>query len=161
MGSAEQLPCSGEPGHDTFPGDVISHLLRRLVRWGGLLEPHDHAGIRASLSEVLALGELSATSGLSQLELGEALGLEKSTVSRLVAGLEHRGWVDRRRDPANRRYVRLGLTLAGADVAARLGAHFRERHRALLGELSAEEINALRVGLSALDRVIRRHHGTG
>jgi DNA-binding MarR family transcriptional regulator len=158
MMPAEQGTSAEALSSSPFPDDVISRLLRRLVRWGGLLEPHDHAGIEASRSEVLALGELSATGQLSQLELGEALGLEKSTVSRLVAGLERRGWVVRRRDPANRRYVRLELTRAGTDVAAHLGAHLCAHHRALLGELTAEERHALAVGLTALDRAIRRHH---
>ena len=44
-----------------FPEDVISTMLRRLVRAGGLLEPHDHPGAHASLSEILAMRELAET----------------------------------------------------------------------------------------------------
>jgi DNA-binding MarR family transcriptional regulator len=141
-----------------FPEDVISGLLQRLVRSAGLLEPHDHAGVRASLSEVMALRELSATSGLTQAELGEALTLEKSTVSRLVAGMEQRGWVSRERNPADRRFVRLRLTSVGTDVATRIGAFLAERHRAMLSTLTAEELTALSVGLTALARAIGAQH---
>jgi DNA-binding MarR family transcriptional regulator len=146
------------PAPAPFPEDVISTLLLRLVRSGSLLEPHDHDGLHASLSEVLALRELTATSGPTQAELGEALALEKSTVSRLVAGLERRGWVERERDPANRRFVRLRLTATGTDVATRIGAHLAGRHRALLGELTPEELTALSVGLGALARAIATTH---
>ena len=60
-----------------FPDDELRRLLRWLVRVGGLLEPHDHDGVRASASEVFALAELTEAGPLSQQQLGERLGLEK------------------------------------------------------------------------------------
>ncbi len=137
-----------------FPDDVLSRLLRRLVRSGGLLEPHTHAGVAASLSEVLALGELADAPGMTQAELGELLALEKSTVSRLVVGMERRGWVSRERDEANRRFVRLHLTADGQAVARRIGEHFHSRHAQMIEALTPEELTALGVGLTALARVI-------
>jgi len=98
-----------------FPDDWLRRLLRGLVRAGGLLEPHDPSGVRLSLSEVFALGELADAGTLSQQELADRLGLEKSTVSRLAANLERREWLTRERDPANRRFYRLRLTGARAE----------------------------------------------
>jgi DNA-binding MarR family transcriptional regulator len=141
-----------------FPDDVISSVLRRLVRSGGLLEPHDHAGVHASLSEILALRELIEHPGIAQNELAERLGLEKSTVSRLVAGMEQRGWVSRNRDPANRRYLRLTLTARGDETAHRIGRRLHEHHRILLAGLTPSELDALTVGLTALARVIEHVH---
>ena len=69
-----------------FPDDELRRALQRLFRLGGLLEPHQHAGLKLSLSEVMALGELGDVESMSQQELGQLLGLEKSTVSRLAAG---------------------------------------------------------------------------
>ncbi len=137
-----------------FPEDVISTMLRRLVRAGGLLEPHDHPGAHASLSEILAMRELAETPGLAQNDLADRLGLEKSTVSRLVGGLERRGWVRRDRDPENRRYLRLSLTDEGAATARMIGHHLHEHHRALLSGLTPAELQALAVGLTALARVL-------
>jgi DNA-binding MarR family transcriptional regulator len=142
----------------TFPDDVISTVLRRLVRSGGLLESHAHAGVHASLSEVLALRELIEEPGMAQNELAERLGLEKSTVSRLVAGMQQRGLVSRDRDPENRRYLRLTLTAAGDKTARRVAAHFHEHHRVVFGALTPSELNALTVGLTALARVIEQVH---
>src|SRR5690349_21069945 len=100
----------------------------------------------------MALGELAGVDGLSQQQLGEALGLEKSTVSRLAAGLEGRGWVARERDVANRRFYRLSLTPEGRAVAQRVGTALREHHTKLLGGLTPQERAGLALGLSGLLR---------
>lgn len=42
--------------------------------------------------------------GMTQGQLGEQLGLEKSSVSRLLDGLERRDWVVRTRDPKDSRH---------------------------------------------------------
>jgi DNA-binding MarR family transcriptional regulator len=141
-----------------FPDDELRRLLRWLVRVGGLLEAHDHDGIRASASEVFALAELTEAGPLSQRELGERLGLEKSTTSRLAAGLERRGWLERIRDPANRRYYRLALTPDGDAAAERIGSFFSGQHQYLFAELTTEELNGLLLGMSGLARVIEQHH---
>jgi DNA-binding MarR family transcriptional regulator len=140
-----------------FPDDELRRLLRWLVRAGELLEPHDHDGVRASASEVFALGELTDAGALSQQQLGERLGLEKSTVSRLAAGLERRGWLERVRDPANRRYYQLALTPTGVTAAERIGAYFTEQHQHLFAALTAEERAGLLVGMSGLARVMEHH----
>ena len=51
-----------------------------------------------SASEARALIELLAARGIAQGQLAALLGLEKSTVSRLAAGLERKGWLRRGRD---------------------------------------------------------------
>lgn len=137
-----------------FPDDWIRRLLRGLVRASGLLETHNHAGSRLSMSEVFALAELSDSDSLSQQDLAERLGLEKSTVSRLAGNLERRGWLSRERDPANRRYYRLRLTVRGRDVARRTGGHFHVYHAALLRELTPAERAGLEVGLAGLIRAL-------
>ena len=143
-----------EPG--AFPSDWIRRLLRGLVRAGGLLEPHNHAGTRLSISEVFALAELAESDGLSQQDLADRLGLEKSTVSRLAGNLENRGWLSRDRDPANRRLYRLRLTELGSGVANRLGGHFRAHHAALLDELTPAERAGLEIGLTGLIRALEK-----
>jgi DNA-binding MarR family transcriptional regulator len=152
--------------HDTtitsgaFPDDDLSRAMRRLVRLGGLLEPHDHAGLQISLSELMALGVLAEVEAMSQQDLGAELGLEKSTVSRLAAGLQNRGWLTRERDPANRRYYRLRLTDDGRTTADRAGLDLRRHHQHLLSDLTPAELEALNVGLNALTRALQAHHRT-
>lgn len=148
------------PG-SAFPDDDLRRLLRQLVRVSGLLEPHDHAGVRASASEVYALGELIEAGTLSQQELAERLGLEKSTVSRLAAGMQSRGWLSRERDPQNRRVYRLSLTDQGQAAARRVGEYFHGRHADLLAELTPAERRGLMLGLAGLVRAAERVRTTG
>lgn len=137
-----------------FPDDWLRRLLRGLVRAGGLLESHDHGGLRLSPSEIFALGELSDAGAMSQRELADRLGLEKSTVSRLAAGLERREWLSRERDPANRRFYRLCLTARGRAAAKRAGGHFRSYHAALFEALTPAEQAGLQLGLAGLIRAL-------
>ena len=157
--------------HDTtvnpsvFPDDELRAALRQLFRFGRVLEPQRGHGTRASLSEVMALGELAEVEAMSQHQLAALLGLEKSTVSRLVAGLVERGWVTRSRNSHNRRLYRLTLTEDGRAIAASVGEELRAEHQQLLGELTPDERRALAVGLAGLVRVLKSHprgpHGHG
>lgn len=113
----------------------------------------DQAALPAvSSSEARALIELVSARGIAQGELAGLLGLEKSTVSRLAAGLERKGWIRRGRDEGNQRYVRLYLTPEGRGVAARLWAAWQSTQARILGALSAEERAGLSAGLRGLVR---------
>jgi DNA-binding MarR family transcriptional regulator len=133
--------------------DSLGVLLSRLIRSAGLLGPGQPLlGEPVSLSEAFALAELAGDAPLSQRDLAERLGLEKSTVSRLVAGLERSGQVSRERDPVNRRFYRITLTGKGRSTAERLVAGMRQRHAQILGAMTEAEREALTVGVAALLR---------
>jgi len=145
----------------TFPDDDLRRFFQQLARTSGLLEtvrPHEHAGVQLSLSETMALAELAAAGSTSQQDLADRLGLEKSTVSRLAAGMEGRGWISRERDADNRRLYRLRLTAEGRDVADRVGAELHAHHSRILARLTDEERRALALGLGALVRVLDAGH---
>jgi DNA-binding MarR family transcriptional regulator len=115
--------------------------------------PGQAAGLSpVSASEARALVELVTARGLAQGELAGLLGLEKSTVSRLAAGLERKGWIRRGRDTDNQRYVRLYLTPEGRAVAARVWQAWHSRQARILAALSAEERAGLSFGLRGLVR---------
>lgn len=59
---------------------------------------------------------------ITQGQLGERLSLEKSSVSRLVNGLEKRGWVERTRDPQDSRQKLLSPTPKVLETAERCAA---------------------------------------
>jgi DNA-binding MarR family transcriptional regulator len=105
-----------------------------------------------SASEARALIELVAARGIAQGELAALLNLDKSTVSRLAAGLERKGWVRRGRDEDNQRYVRLYLTPQGGEVAARVWQAWQSRQARILAALSADERAGLSAGLRGLVR---------
>ena len=146
----------------TFPEDDLRRFLQQVARTSGLLDAgdrsHQHAGVQLSVSETFALGELAESGELSQQDLAARLGLEKSTVSRLAAGMEDRGWLVRERDAENRRVYRVRLTDVGRDVADRVGAELRAHHEHLLARLTTDERRALAVGLRALMRELTAAH---
>jgi DNA-binding MarR family transcriptional regulator len=155
--------ASGASAH--FPEDDLRRLLQHLVRAAGLLEPnpgtHEHGGVHVSMSEVLALGELAEAGTLSQQDLAWRLGLEKSTVSRLAAGMEVRGWLSRHREATNRRYYQLRLTAEGQQIARRVGQDLRDHHAHLLDLVTPKERKALAIGLTGLIRAMESHGPPG
>jgi DNA-binding MarR family transcriptional regulator len=114
-----------------------------------------------SASEARALIELVAARGIAQGELGGLLGLEKSTVSRLAAGLERKGWIRRGRDEDNQRYVRLYLTEQGRTVADRVLNAWQSRQERVLATLTADERAGLEIGLRGLVRSLAAERVTG
>jgi DNA-binding MarR family transcriptional regulator len=111
------------------------------------------AGVPAvTASEARALTELLAAHGIAQGQLAALLGLEKSTVSRLAAGLESKGWIRRGRDERNHRYVRLYLTPQGRAVADRIWQAWQSRQARILAGLTAEERAGLATGLRGVLR---------
>lgn len=112
----------------------------------------DGGGAVVSVSEGRALVELLAARGIAQGELGSLLGLEKSTVSRLAAGLERKGWLRRGRDEENQRFIRLYLTPEGRAVAGRVWRAWQSRQERILSSLTAEERAGLAAGLHGLVR---------
>lgn len=75
--------------------------------------------------------------------------IEKTKVSRAVAGLEAEGLLQRQTDPVDRRAERLSLTAAGRAVFAQLGGRALAYDQALRAALGAAEA-------AALDRALRR-----
>ena len=136
--------------------EPLHGLLMDLVRATGLLHPDQAApGQPVSMSQVFALHELDTPTPLSQRDLAERLGLEKSTVSRMVAEMERKGLLVRERDPANRRLHRLRITDEGRALHAHIGGAFHDHFQRWLGTMTRAERDALNVGLRALVRAIR------
>jgi DNA-binding MarR family transcriptional regulator len=158
-----------EPTAGPSPTEEISEvdetlltLLTRLIRDAGLLrsgqsEPGD-ATHPVSLSEGFVLMEiLEAPAPLSQRNLVEGLNLDKSTVSRLVSGLERRGMVRRARNRTNQRFYDLSLTEYGKVMAQFFSDSHRRRHMQLLRGMNEDERRALSIGLGAFLRVLAHH----
>jgi len=138
-------------GENGVSGDEVTAANGGDPRSGG--SPDEGPGTDVvSPSEARALIELVSARGIAQGELAGLLGLEKSTVSRLAAGLERKGWIRRGRDEDNQRYVRLYLTPEGRVVAGRVWAAWQSRQARILGALSAEERAGLSAGLRGLVR---------
>jgi DNA-binding MarR family transcriptional regulator len=140
------------PADDAELVQLLGQLLRVVSPESAGPGHGEPPGSGLSASEARALIELVAARGIAQGQLGTLLGLEKSTVSRLAAGLERKGWVRRGRDEANQRYIRLYLTPEGSQVAAQVWSAWQTRQARILASLTAEERAGLASGLRGLIR---------
>jgi len=102
---------------DPIPG--IRAASRRLVRAWGFLNK-SVAGTDMSGSAVHAIIEIGRSGNLTATKLAERLGLEKSTVSRLVSGLIARGELSEAASTQDGRAKLLGLTAQGCETLARI-----------------------------------------
>jgi DNA-binding MarR family transcriptional regulator len=136
----------------------LTELLQDLVAIGRQLGAFERSAVCCGTVTVPQCVALQALLEAPR-ELGELAsfaGSSKSAMTRLVDGLERRGWVSRRRDAEDRRRVVAELTKAGLVEATRL----RElTHRTLDGVLDlvpeakrAQVIESLHLLRSAMDQ---------
>jgi DNA-binding MarR family transcriptional regulator len=118
----------------------LSRRLRRDAE--GVLEPHAEFGVGGfGILGRLARAERRT---LRQTDLGDAMGLSVSRISRLVDTLESRGYVARRPCPGDARAINVELTDTGLAVAGRAQDSVFEFVQSRFFEgLSGEEIRTL------------------
>jgi len=145
-------PTNAAPDVDALQSRIVV-----FVREFGLHRPDlTPCGVPVSISQAHALTELAAMGSLTQSELGSALRLSKSTVSRLVGQLEEHGWVERDRgQPDDGRVVRLRLTVAGTRVSGRVAKARRARMARLLERIPEPDRGAV---LRALNILVEAAH---
>ena len=92
------------------------------------------------------LTRLAENEGQSQQAIGDLIGLNPTQMVFLVDELEGRGFVERRRNPADRRSYALYLTSAGRDMLSRVqeaGRIHQARLGASLSETEQEQLTEL------------------
>lgn len=142
---------TGSPADDleTWPTGRLLSAAARLVEhaWNAHLARWDlsHAGLAAL--HVLLAGPLT------QRELAARVQVEDQTMSRTVERLERSGYVERHRDPDDRRRIVVSLTADGRAACLRAGdGAVAEGFFAALGE----DLPPLRRALTA---IVRHHSG--
>jgi DNA-binding MarR family transcriptional regulator len=104
------------------------------ARFAERLEPLGLAPRHAGVLRVLR-----QSTGVNQRVVAESLGLPPSRLVALVDELEHRGLVERREDPQDRRSYALHLTARGSDVLEEIGRIARRHGEDLLRSLDPRE----------------------
>jgi DNA-binding MarR family transcriptional regulator len=77
------------------------------------------AGVEMTAEQWGAIILLLNSDAMTQGQLGERLYLEKSSVSRLLGGLERRGWVVRTKSPGDNRHKLVSPTPKALETAER------------------------------------------
>jgi DNA-binding MarR family transcriptional regulator len=124
----------------TPPG--TSTLLYRLAKKITRCVPEEQLGMK--LRQFWLLSFLADKDSVAQHEIGEAFMLDANNVVLLLNELEAQGWVERRRDPADRRRHVVYITEAGRDALRRSEEAREEVEDDVLSMLSPEERDTLR-----------------
>jgi DNA-binding MarR family transcriptional regulator len=102
-------------------------------------------GIRPSHFGVLRAVE--AKPGVSQQDIGEAMGLAPSWIMSIIDELEGSDLLERRRDPSDRRKHQVHLTSPGRGVLAKANAVAQELDAALVSSIGSADRDGFLRGL--------------
>lgn len=146
MASGER---SADDGLEPEPERHIGYLIRRAQ------QRHVAAWTRIASSEISSvqytiLVVLDRMGESSQRELCDAADLDRSTIADLVARMERKGLIERRRDPNDARRNTVTLSAAGRAERDRLRPLVEEVQEELVRSMSSRERRSLRIGLHAL-----------
>jgi DNA-binding MarR family transcriptional regulator len=124
--------------------------LRRIVRAIELYSQDVLKSFGLTGPQLWAIKTLQREGPLAATMLADALAVQPSTLSILVDRLEQRGLVRRIRSREDRRFVELGLTPKGEELAARAPEAAQGRLLHGLGTLSAPKQRAILKAVTAL-----------
>ena len=96
--------------------------------------------------------------GVTQKELAERVGLDGSSLVRLLDILEGKGWVERRADVADRRSKRIFLTTQGNTAVDSIRATMLEAELSMLQDLDDAEVEAMLGGVQKIRSRIDQMH---
>jgi DNA-binding MarR family transcriptional regulator len=133
--------------------------LRQLVqafvrRFGLLLEGQTPCGQPVSTSYAHALMFLLEAGRARQSELGGALGIDKSNVTRLCAQMEAKGHIEQARVPEDGRARLVSLTARGRRLAESVQHSSKQRFAEILERIPAGRRRTVLAGLAALDAAL-------
>ncbi|UCH09943.1 MAG: MarR family transcriptional regulator [Fidelibacterota bacterium] len=97
--------------------------------------------------------------GLPVSTLAQRLGLDTSTVSRIIKNMEVDGWVHRAPATNDRRVTQVTLTAGGTVIYQQLNASFNTEVNRLLANVPAEQQEILSQHLEDLTWKMMQHRG--
>ena len=109
-----------------------------------------------TLSQCHTLDVLSKNRDLTMNELSRQMGLAKSTMTRIVNTMVRRGWLERKRDQRDKRWVSVRLTAEGRKMSENVTRSSREYVRRILKHLPAEKIPQLVESLNLVVRSVEK-----
>lgn len=98
-----------------------------------------------------------AGDGISQTELAARVGLDASTLVRLIDKLQERGLLERQPDPNDRRARRLVLTPAGEEEVREIRQRLLEIEHELLAGLDDETMSVVVDALTHIELRVEAH----
>jgi len=131
-------------------GDNVAFLLSQLGHRSASVFADLIASVDLTPPHAGILRAIASEPGRSQQALSGQLGLLPSRVVAYVDELEDRGYVERRRNPYDRRLHALYLTASGKKIMSKLGELGRQHERLMTAGLDTEQRDTLRRLLSTV-----------
>jgi DNA-binding MarR family transcriptional regulator len=144
------------PGVASTAEAILEHF-RSFMRQAALWQEPGILGVDVTMSQAKCLFVASLHPGISMSALASQLHVGLPAASGLVDRLVEHGYLMRQEDPTDRRQQLVTPTQTGHDVIDRFRRFSTDRMGDLLQGLSAAELDALLVGLAALERQARMH----
>lgn len=138
--SADSRVTSARPAIDSEITWLLHRAAQRMrTATGEQAEKHD-----IQLRDHIVLSALHKTPHLTQVELGKALGLDKTTLMSQLDRLESAELIERRSDPRDRRARIPQITAAGEAVRSKVADASEQVEQAALHSFSGEQVALLR-----------------
>jgi DNA-binding MarR family transcriptional regulator len=131
----------------------LNHLADAVSREFQKIYKQRHGLTRPEWRTLATLGQFGT---MTATAIGEHSSMHKTKVSRAVAELERRKWLQRTSDPNDRRVERLVLTKAGDKIYRELVPFAKTFEAAVFDKMSEAEKAAVVTGLAALERAFAR-----
>ncbi len=132
--------------------DGVAFLLAQLGHHAAALFAEQVATIELTPPHAGILRAIAAEPGRSQQALSAQLGMLPSRVVVYIDELEDRGYIERRRNPDDRRLHALYLTAAGKRLMRKLSQIARQHELRFANALDSEQYGTLRELLAAVAR---------
>lgn len=114
---------------------------------------------QATAWPLLVAGRLG--DGARQVVLAEQLGVEATSLVRVLDHLEAEGHIERREDPTDRRAKTVHLKPSGTEIYARVEALLKTFRRSLFADVSDADVEACLRVFAQLDSAIASHAAGG
>ena len=109
----------------------------------------------ASFPQILALS-IIPDDGIEMSALSKKIGIDNSTATRLVIGLEKKGWVNRRTANYDKRVIQVALTQDGDEIQTELEQQFDSLGAAIEKEVEPLDRNEMIEYVSSLHWILSK-----
>lgn len=141
--NASQLIQSADDREQASPGTFKDSLPYKMQLLARILQADYMARIAATgiaPAQAYVLGELWLEEPLSQVELARRLEIGKATMGKTLGRLEAAGFIERKRDPRDRRVIMIALTEKGRSLREPLLGASADMDRILVSEFGVERL---------------------
>lgn len=144
------IPAEQMANAQDFLNNFVPYHLYRVTSRATALALEDYREFGVSVPEARLLLALRMGSEIAAGELSTLLSVEASLLSHMLRHLTTKGLIVRKRDPVERRSIRVSLTAKGLEIATQCRDISARHQNMLLDGLSADERAQL---LRLLDRL--------